>query len=275
METNLAAEQPEQPTAAPVEAESAPAQVEETKPVEKADSDKEPEWFVKRIGEFTARFRGEERARQAAEQRAYQLEQQLAQVRQQPAQEEKPKTLADFEYDEGKYQNYLFDQAEKRAEAAARRVQVEQQQTTDRARRDRTFQERAIAFQKEDPKGWEAAVTAPLDDRVVDVIKDLENGPQIAAYLGTNPDLALPLNHLPERVLAIELGRIDAKLSREKADKQAALAAAKAAKAVTSAPPPAPQIEATNAQVEKDPSQMSDAEFAKWRKKQIEQRRYR
>lgn len=269
MNDDLAANQPEQPTAAPTQAESAPAPVStEAKPVEKAES--EPEWFTKRFGEITAKFRGEERARLAAEQRAAELE---ARLREQPKPEEKPKTLADFEYDEGKYQSYLLGEAEKRAEAAARRVRAEETQRSNSERRTRKFQERAIAFEKENPDFRDVAHYAPISDGVAEIIQELESGPEIAYYLGKNRDVALTLNDLPPAIAAVELGRIDAKLSREKADKQAALEAAKREKAVTQAPPPAPKLDGANAQVEKDPTQMSDAEFAKWRKRQISQRR--
>jgi hypothetical protein len=100
-----------------------------------------------------------------------------------------------------------------------------------------------------------------------------ENGPELAYHLGKNKDIALSLSDLPRDVAAFELGRIDAKLSAERATKKAALDAAKAAKAVTTAPPPAPKLDGSNAQVGKDPTQMTDKEFAKWRANQIAQRR--
>jgi len=55
------------------------------------------------------------------------------------------------------------------------------------------------------------------------------------------------------------LGRLEGKLA---ADRDKAKA-----KSVSQAPPPPPKIEAGAATVEKDPSSMTDAEFAKWRRK--------
>jgi hypothetical protein len=269
METNLVAEQPEQTTAAPAQEESTPSgeTQEVTKPVE-TPKDQEPEWFVKRIGEFTAKYRQAERERDYYRQQVEQLQKPPA-----PKEPEPVKTLADFNYDEGKFHTYLVEEARKAAKDAAREADTERSTKEQAARRDAKFAERVAAFRKDNPDAWEAAITAPINERVVDVIKDLENGPELAAYLGKNPDLAEPLNGLPERVLAIELGRIDARLSSEKAAKAEALEKAKAEKSVSQAPPPAPKLEGNNAQVEKDPSQMTDAEFAKWRKRQIAQRR--
>jgi hypothetical protein len=106
METNLAATQPEQVTTAPVLEESAPSTTEATAPEPVKEPNAEPDWFRKRIDEITAKRYAEQRD---AEQRYQmtarerdQLRQQLEQQRQ--AQPEKPKTLEDFGYDEGKYQ---------------------------------------------------------------------------------------------------------------------------------------------------------------------------
>jgi hypothetical protein len=272
MENNLAEIQPEQPTAAPVQAESAPAQVE-TPPVEKVEPAQEPDWFRKRIDEITAKRYAEQREADRRYQEAARERDQLRQQLQSQPKDEKPKTLADFEYDESKYQAHLLDVAEKRAEAAARRVRAEETQRSNVERRVRKFQEREIAFEKETKDYRDVAYYAPISEEVASLVQELDSGPEIAYYLGKNRDIALTLNDLPPHIAAVELGRIDAKLSREKAEKLAALEAAKAAKAVTKAPPPPPNLEGANAQVEKDPSEMTDKEFDKWRKKHIAARR--
>jgi hypothetical protein len=244
MNDDLAANQPEQPTAAPTQAESAPAPAE-AKPVEKPVSpDQEPEWFVKRIGEFTARMRSEERRAQAAEQELFNLR---AQLQQQPKVDEKPKTLADFEYDEGKFQAYIIDTAKKHAETVARQVRVEEQTKEQAVRSLRKFNEREAAFERDTPDYRDVAYTAPISNDVADIIRDLESGPELAYYLGKNREIALHLSDLPPRIAAVELGRIDAKLSAEKAAKAAALEAARKAKAVTNAPAPAPKLDGNDA----------------------------
>jgi hypothetical protein len=273
METNLAETQLEQPTAAPATTDSAPVTTEKVETVETSPPAKEPDWFRKRIDEITAKRHAELREadnRYQATARELEKAQRLLQERQEP---EKVKTLADFEYDDAKYQSYLFDEAEKRAEVAARRVRIEEQEQAQAERRARKFKEREVSFEKETPDYRDVAHYAPINDAVAEILQELDSGPELAYYLGKNKDIALHLNDLPPKIAAVELGRIDAKITAEKAAKAAALEKAKAEKAVTNAPPPAPKIEGSNAQVEKDPSQMTDSEFAKWRKRQIAQRR--
>ena len=230
------------------------------------ESGSEPEWFKKRFDEITGRFRSEERRASAAEMRAMQLEQQLRQM-QAPVAKEEAKTLADFEYDEGKYQSYLFQQAEKRAVEAARKARDEDKELAQRASRTRKFQEREVAFEKETKDYRDVAHFAPIGDSLAEIIQDMDSGPEIAYYLGKHRDVALSLNELPAHIAAVELGRIDARLTAEKAAKAAALEAAKAAKAVTQAPEPATRIDGGTTVVDKDPGQMTDAEFTKWFRK--------
>lgn len=267
MSDELAANQPAQETAAPVQAESAPAATE-VAPVT-TPKEQEPEWFTKRFGEITAKYRETERRALAAEQRLAQFEQQRAQ----PKEPEKTKTLADFDYDEGKFQAYVVEEAKRVAREAAREADTERQSQERTERRARKFQEREIAFEKETKDYREVAHYAPISNEVAEIIQDLESGPEIAYYLGKNRDIALSLSDLPSHIAAVELGRIDARLTAEKKAKAEALEKAKAEKAVTTAPPPTPKLEGVNPAVDKDPSDMTDAEFAKWRRKQIAQRR--
>jgi hypothetical protein len=91
------------------------------------------------------------------------------------------------------------------------------------------------------------------------VINSSEDGAPLFYYLGKNPHVAESLSQLPPLIAARELGRLEGKLAqdREKAK----------VKTVSQAPAPPPKIEAAAATVEKDPSSMTDAEFAKWRRK--------
>jgi hypothetical protein len=277
MESNLAANQPEQATAAPVLADSAPAADTEnvSTPVEKpAKPEREinQEAIERRFAEITATWRQVERRAMTAEQRAAQLEQQLKQI--QTQKEESPKKLEDFGYDEIKYQDYLDKRAETRAAEAAKRAIAEQETLAQKERRLRKFKEREAEYEKTAKDYREVAYSDfPLSNELLDVVMDLESGPELIHYLGKNKQTAFELSDLPVHIAAVRLGRIDAQIATDKAAKAAALEAAKAAKAVSQAPPPAPKLEGTNAKVEKDPSQMSDEEFAKWRKRQIAQRR--
>ena len=283
MENNLAAAQPEQSTAAPTTADSAPASTDEGNtsapaPVEKPKgepkTEQEPEWFRKRFDEITARYRETER-------RALAAESELSRMRQQPAQPvatEKPKTLADFEYDEAKYQEYVMSRVEKVAENAADKRDRERKTAAENERRQRKFQEREIAFEREAKDYRDVAHCAPISNDVAEIILDLETGPEVAYYLGKNRDIALTLNDLPKHIAAVELGRIDAKLSAERKAKAEALEKAKAEKAVSKAPAPTPSIDGSGEPGhvkpdEPDSDKLSDAEWARRRNKQLAKKR--
>jgi hypothetical protein len=250
--------------------ESAP--VVETTPVVETKKESEPEWFQKRMNELTARFHDRDR-------RAQELERELQTYKaQKPAEVEKAKTLEDFGYDEHKYQAHLFDMAERRAVEAAKRVRLEEQTEAQKASRVRKFKEREVEYEKANPDYRDLAYTAPINDAVAELLTELDTGPELAHYLGKNKSVALQLNDLPPTIAAIELGRIDARLSSEKAAKTAALEAAKAAKALTNAPPPAGTIEGSGEPSnikadEADSDKLSDAEWTRRRNKQLARQR--
>lgn len=256
-------------------AASESTQITESAPVTPAapapEPAKEPEWFQKRMNELTARHYATERRAQSIEQERDRYRQELEALR--TSSPEKPKTLADFEYDEAKYQAHLFEQTEKRAVEAAKRVRAEEEAQARRQSREQKWREREAAFKKDNPDYESFAYHAPVSDEVADLVTYLEPGPELAYHMGKDHEYTKMLNQLPREVAAFELGRKAAELSADKAAKAAALEKAKAEKAVSQAPPPTPKIEGSNAKVDKDPSQMSDAEFAKWRQRQIAQRR--
>lgn len=179
---------------------------------------------------------------------------------------DKARSLSDFEFDEGKYQTYLFTEAEKRAVAAAERRLQEQADQESKARKQTEFERRESKFAKsvEDYHEVTRDSSLPISAAMAEVIADSEDGPALAYYLGKNIAIAEQISRLPPLGAARELGRIEVKLAaeREKAKE----------KPVSKAPPPTPKIEAVEAEIEKDPAQMTDVQFAKWRKRQIAQR---
>lgn len=219
----------------------------------------------KRIDELTRNWREEQR-------RNEQLMGLLAQ-RQEPAKPAEPvaakKTLADFNYDEGQYQDYLFQQAEQRAVAAAEKRLKEQSETEAANRRRSTFAQREQGYSKDKPDYFEKTrdPRVPFSQTMAEVVAESEDGPALAYYLASNLAQADAIAQLPPLAAARELGRIEAKLSSEREK-------AKTTPPVSKAPPPPAKIEgAGDPQVEKDPTQMTDSEFAKWRQRQIAQRR--
>lgn len=250
------------------------SQVPESAPGAEASKPKE-DGFTKRIDELTKNWRETERKALEAERRAeererdaaYWRDQVLRQQSSKPEPVQQTKTLADFEYDDSKYQAYLFDQAEQRAVQAAERKLKEQQETDVKERRKATFAQRESEFSKSAPDYREKTRSAifPVSEAMAEVFAESEEGPAVAYYLANNLDQADRIARMSPLAAARELGRVEAKLIAERE---------KAAKKVSDAPPPPPKIEGSgDPKVEKDPSDMTDAEFAKWRKRQIAQRR--
>lgn len=248
-------------------AESAPAP-------EKAP---EQDGFTKRIDELTKNWREtERRAEEAARDAQYWRDQALRaqQPQPQPAKpvEQAVKTLADFEYDDVKYQSYLFEQAESRAVKAAEKRLREQQETDAKERRRTEFARREAEFEKANPdyRSKTRSPSFPVSDAMAEVFAESEEGPAVAFYLANNAGLAEQISKLPPLAAARELGRIEAKLiaAREKA-----------AKTVSDAPPPPPKVESVDPgnvsakPDDPDSDKLSDSEWLRRRNKQVERRR--
>ena len=259
--------------------EAAPATAPETVTSPPDDAGIEPErkhWSQRRIDELTRNWRESERREQAL------LE--MLRDRQQPT-PEPPKpaeparmpTLADFEYDEGRYQTAFLDYATKQAEAVIERRFNEREQRAVEQQRQSTHEERMTAYAKARPDFADRASdpTLPISQPMAAVIMDIDSGPEIVDWLADNREAAATIARLPLHLAALELGRVEGRLEAEKAAKAAA-AAPPPVPSVTQAPPPppvVPEAEEADSGPERDPTKMSDAEFAKWRKRQIAQRR--
>lgn len=199
-------------------------------------------------------------------------------TRQNPAQQtaaahEQPKAvpkLEDFNYDEAAYQIALVAHVK---DEAARQVRdefrKEQEQLTQKQRIE-SWRKRESEFAAKTPDYEDKAYRAPIPDEAADIIRDCENGPAVAYYLGDHPDEARALHGLSATAMARVIGRIEAKL-------EAPAAPALASKPVSKAPPPPPKIDATEPAVAKslDDPDLTDAEFEKIRRRQIAQRRNR
>lgn len=94
---------------------------------------------------------------------------------------------------------------------------------------------------------------------------DSEHGADVAYYLGKNLTEARRIAGLPPVAQVREIGKIEAKLQTAETPP----------KRTTQAPEPIKPVETKGNTSAKDPSQMSDAEFSAYRKRQIAQRRYR
>ena len=254
-ETEEADEKPESAV------ESSPAEVEVLE--EKAESVPVPDELQERIDKVTKSWRETERSVTALEQDNAKLRQQLSEV---PVAAEPFKTLADFDFDEGKYQSYMASEFQGRATAAAEQAVRDAQSRTGADQAQSEFNVREKAFAKT-VKDYDEVVhdrSLHISEPMARVIRANEDGPEMVYYLGSNPDVARRIAALPPEAVGFEMANIHHTLIAEKA---------KAAETkVTKAPPPVPKIKSGDAGMTKSPADMSDREFRKWREKQIANR---
>lgn len=263
------------PPAEPV-AESAPA--ETTAPDDAGQETREdrvPDSVQKRIDKAIGKMREFERRAQALESRNDELVDLLANAGvlkepgQSPPAELKRPTRAEFEFDEEKYEAALETYLEAKAERAAeRKLEALRQQATE-TKAVQTYESRAKIFAESVPDFAEVTGdrSLPISRPMAEVIRSSEVGPALYYHLAKNREVSAEIAQLPPHLAAYELGRIEARLSQPKPTPPAPKPK------VSSAPPPPPTIEATDPVVEKDPHKMTDAEFKRWRERQIAQRR--
>jgi hypothetical protein len=124
------------------------------------------------------------------------------------------------------------------------------------AKRMELFKERAMALADRYPD-IEAKVfndtTLPMSATMAETIMDSEKGPEIAYHLSANRELAQRIKSMSPLQAAMELGRIEANLSLPKPRTQ------------TQAPPPPTTLSGTARSPNKNPENMSQAEYVKWR----------
>jgi hypothetical protein len=203
------------------------------------------------------------RARREAERRAEALERELASLRQnQPAQHQPRSTdkapkLEDFDFDQAAWAQavteYAATQAESRVEQKlSARSQQERQQTV-----QRSFEERAAKYAAEHPDFDQAmdnlGQTVRFSPELIEAIGVSDHGPAVVHYLAQHLDEADRIARLPAHLAAVQLGRIEAKVSAPKP------------KPVTKAPDPAPSLGGGSSNASKDPQKMSYAEYKRYR----------
>lgn len=191
---------------------------------EKSSTSKKEDGVQKRIDELTKIRRETERDRDYWKN--------LAQTTQPATDPVEPgKTLADFEYDEGKYATYVTDLAK-----ADAKTEVDKQLWNDKQARSKAdFSSKESEFSK-DIDDYHT-VTRNNDLRItgemVEAMQGSNEGPAVLYYLGKNPDVADRLSRLSPLDMAMALGEIKAtKLAKEKPSP-------------TKAPTPAPKLSAT------------------------------
>lgn len=154
-----------------------------------------------RINELT-------RARRDAERRAERAEKEAAELRGK-LKEPDPATFDDVGKLSAAQVSHALDQREvNRREAEAKAAKED----ADRVVRE-AWQERVSVFKETATDFDEVAYRAPITDEVAKDIAALEEGPQLAYYLGKHPAEARALNTMSERERAVQLGRLAGRLS--------------------------------------------------------------
>lgn len=198
-----------------------------------------------RINALTRDKREAERRAEAAERREAELRAKLK--------EPDPAQFDDVSKLNAAQVNHTLDQRE--ADRLKREAETASKEA--KAARIEAWQERLSVF-KETATDWDAvALSAPITDAVAEDITSLEEGPQIAYYLGKHPAQARALNNLSQRERDRELGRLAGMLTQAPPRR------------TTTAPTPVDAVAGKGAQTSTpDPGKMSMSEYVAWRQKQ-------
>lgn len=200
----------------------------------------------RRFDELTRQKHEAERRAQDAERRA-----QAAEAKLQNRPELDPD---DFDGRERQHvKDAINEQAAEEARIEAEAAKAEVRRTRNQgylSRAEETLGERFVEFKQ-------SFASIPLSDSACDVLAESESGVEMGMYLSKHPAEARRIYELSPVKQARELTKLESRL--ESATRK---------KRQTSAPPPPKTIEtATAAPVQKDPAQMSDAEYSKWYRK--------
>lgn len=192
----------------------------------------------------------------------YELEQLKANA-QKTAVAQQPLTLESSGYDEGKYQAAVLEYAKAAAKEEAARLINEREEYQQKQGKNQEFETRQAEFIKSKPDYVEKVMENDglmITESMANIIRYSELGPQIAYYLAENDEITAKISKLPPLVQAREIGRIEAKLEAVKAV---------SIPQVSKAPPPPAKLDAAEAEVEKSPSDMTQDQFNKWRRKYL------
>lgn len=244
--------------------DGAPTETEESvdTEVKKDEEQPIPKGVQKRIDRAVRQKYEAEARTKMLEERLAQLEQrQTSQVPQQQAiSGDKAPTLDQFD----SFDDYVAAKAEWVAERKLEQVLTE--------REKRHQEERSAEYQRKVTEEWNKRITqatdeipdfedvvgaanVPMTNVMRDAIMESDVGPKVAYYLALNPEEAIRIAEMSPISAIRAMGRIEERL----------LAGGATAKKTTSAPPPVKSTTA-RATVKKDPGQMSDEEYMKWRK---------
>jgi hypothetical protein len=186
--------------------------------------------------------------------------------------EPKAKTLEDFDFDHGRYTDYLVEQKLSKREEEAR-IKAEQER---QAKAAESFKARIDAFEERAGDGtWQDIVESPLNtDPAFKGLTDLFMGDDhdldIAHHLATNLKEAERINKLPKLQQVREIAKLAEKFESgaQKEDVDMPSPPASLPKKTTSAPPPPKTVSGSGkSSVDiNDPNMTTAQRIAAWRK---------
>lgn len=238
-----------------IEAEAEVVEEEPQEPSESSTEKEEPEKskVQERIDELTRLRRETERERDYWKEQASK-----------PPEPVKPlelKTLEDFDYDEKAYQAYFIETSTSQAVEAAKQALKEESLQREAKTRQKAFETKESKY-AEDVTDYMKVTrdeNLRLTKEMVDIVALSDDGPSVLYYLGKNPDISAAIADLSPLAAAREIGRIEAKLSKEP-------------KSASKAPPPPPKIKGGDPVIKKSPDEMTQKEFNAYRRKVIANR---
>ena len=203
-----------------VEAQAVEDSKTESAPVEQVDTPAEPQEEnisdrgQKRINKITADKYAEKRRADNAERELAELR---AQAPAQPAISDKPLSLEDFDYDEGKLQAAQIEQQVAQRFAAMQTQQQAAQAQEQQQARASAFNAKAAEFAANVPDYQEAIGQIPeLPQETLDAVMQSENGPALAYHLAKHLDVADEIANASPMAAAMRLGEISASLKATK-----------------------------------------------------------
>ncbi len=256
-----------------VDAEVQESEAESTPAVEADNEKAEPNTFGTRLKELTDKRREDKQAHDAE---TFELRQENERLQEQlkarPVTTEPLKTLEDFDFDQTKFDAYKDERtatiAANAAESAVSKVQtqIESGQVEQGFKARETAYESTVDDYADVVYGLDASgkMKWAASPEMSDEIRLSEIGPVMAYHLAKNPELASEIAQLTPRETVRRMTLLEADLKSEKAKK---------GKSVSKAPDPPPKIPAGDAGLVKGYEEgMSDAAFAKMRRKEIADR---
>jgi hypothetical protein len=211
--------------------------------------------YQKRLNQVIWKQREAERRAEEAEARIRELTQ--------PKETEKAMTmptLESVEYDESRYQEemakYYASQVDttlsKREQArSAEQAAIELQSNVS------NFHARGMKLADDYEELVVNNQALPVTEAMRDALLATDKGPEILYHLAGNPEEILRIAEMPPYVQALELGRLEARMSLPKPNKS------------TSAPAPIKPLSAGGESVSKDPDEMTSKEWLAWREKSL------